>query len=475
MGLLGPAPAFTAGPDIGRSARPEAARAALAPLAQRLATFIAKQPRAVQIGVSVLDVADGSIVFEHQADIPLKPASVQKLAVTAAALDCFGPQFHYATRLYLVGNELWVLGSGDPALGDERIAERLNQPRDQLFDVWASALRQRGVAQLTKIVLDDTIFDMQYRHPDWPIDQAERWYQAPVGGLNLNDNCLDVSVRVNGRSMDLMTMPPLPAELLVNELRIVKRGRAGASLRRDADSDIFTLKGALRGAASFESVAAGRPPVFFGHALLAALQERGVGAAPQLTRRAFDPVELAAQTPLATHVTPLPLVLWRCNTFSQNLFAECLLKSLAAFEPSGRPRGAPGSFAGGAATALQQLQRLGLNTAGVTIRDGAGLSHQNRMPAGFVSRLLVRMNQHPHAAVFRASLAVPGQEGSMRKRFNKAPFLGRVIGKTGSIKGVSTLAGYARTAEGRELAFTFFVSEGDDALPDKLCQLLLTP
>ena len=108
---------------------------------------------------------------------------MQKLFVTSAALDRFGPEFRYQTRAYVRGDELWVVGAGDPAFGDPRLADRDGKNSEYVFDEWAAALRARDIAALSRIVVDDTLFDGVYRNPDWPKSQSDRWYQAPIGGI----------------------------------------------------------------------------------------------------------------------------------------------------------------------------------------------------------------------------------------------------------------------------------------------------
>ena len=92
----------------------------------------------------------------------------------------------------------------------------------EVFEEWAAALKATGVQRVAKLVLDDSVFDGTVRHPDWPADQADRWYQAPVGGLNLNDNCLDARVEVRG-GVKLVLTPDLPADFVANSLKLGKK------------------------------------------------------------------------------------------------------------------------------------------------------------------------------------------------------------------------------------------------------------
>jgi len=482
LGVSGIAPASTAAQGAKRPAaraiRPPATRpVAELRLDERLAELVAAQAKSLDIGLYVADARSGAVWFEHNAASPLKPASVLKLFTSAAALERLGPDFRFETRVYLAGPpeaaELWVVGAGDPALGDERIAARLRRERDFALDEWAAALRARGVTQLRRIVLDTSVFDDQYTHPDWPVAQQDRWYQAPVGGLNINDNCLDVTLTLRGGDVAVQLQPDVGADLLRQRLAAGKPHRV--ALKRAPGSDVFELTGTVARDGPLESIAAGRPTVFFGHALYHALAQRGIRVVGEVLSRPLSPSDLGAAALLATHTTPLRDVLWRCNTFSQNLFAECLCKALAAYAPDGRRAGPPGSWSAGTDTVRSTLACLGLDLSGAVLRDGSGLSHRNRVSAAQIGRLLVQMHRHRHAALFIDSLAEPGEPGSMRKRYDDPVLRGRIRGKTGTLAHVQALAGYATRPDGTVLAFALLVNGGSESnLSLELCRALVT-
>lgn len=448
---------------------PAAPRAAVT---QRLEALLAAVPPETRIGLVVADAEDGAVWFARNGELPLKPASVQKLLVTAAALERFGPDFQYRTRAYLQGRELWIVGAGDPALGDARLAERHQQPRDALFDACAAALKARGVTALSGIVLDDTVFEPPGRHPDWPGSQADRWYQAPVGGLNYNDNCLNISVAVLDGRVAVTSRPGLPAEWIQNEMRVGREQRP--IVRRRSGQPVFELGGTIRTGGDLAAVSADDPTDFFGAALQYALEQRGIKLRGSVVRQKVEPARLPSESLLHTHATALPDVLWRCNTFSQNLFAECLLKTLAAYAPEGRPSGVPGSWQAGRRIALDTLGHVGVDLEDAALRDGSGLSHSNRLTAAQVVGLLVRMKHHRHADVFLTSLAAPGKPGTMRRRYDDPLLRGRLRGKTGSISGVRTLAGYLTRPDGRTLAFAVLINgKTDRNLPSAVCKAIV--
>ena len=442
-------------------------------VSEQLTALLAKLPTKTQVGLVVADAADGECWFAHQPCTPLKPASVMKLLVTAAALERFGPGFCYRTSAYRQDDELWVIGAGDPALGDERIARRDGRPLLFPFDQWVSALKARGVVTLESIVLDDGVFDRQRRHPDWPDDQADRWYQAPVGGLNFNDNCLDARLKPEDGVVKLVLRPPLPSTFYVSSLRAGKQHRP--TVKRNADRDVFEFSGTVARESELRPVSVRRPTLFFGHALKQALAGEGIEVRGEVVRRTIPAAVCAEATLLGQHATPLSDILWRCNTFSQNLFAECLLKSLPAYGPDGRRSGRTGSWEAGTRLLREVVTELGVDLSGAVLCDGSGLSHHNRLSADQVTRLLVRMHHHRCAAAFRESLAVPGREGSMRRRYADAALRDRLRGKTGTLNGVRTLAGYVRRADGTTLAFALLCNgQCDPDLPTRAARILAT-
>ena len=135
---------------------------------------------------------------------------------------------------------------------------------------------------------------------------------------------------------------------------------------------------------------------------------------------------------------------------SDNYMAEILLKGLGA------RHGGTGSTNAGAAVVRSTLARDGI-TAQVV--DGSGLSHRNRTAPRDVVRLLTRMNGDATTGpAFRSSLAVAGVSGTLAGRMRGTVAAGRCRGKTGTLGGVSALAGYCRTVAGHEIAFAFLMN-----------------
>ena len=141
-------------------------------------------------------------------------------------------------------------------------------------------------------------------------------------------------------------------------------------------------------------------------------------------------------------------------THSDNDLAEALSRHVAL------EMKLPATFAGEAAataTALGPLlEDAGIDRRGVALQDASGLSPLDRLEPAALTRLLAAVAKDVRYAPILSGLPVAGFDGTLAKRYRTAPTLaaaGSVRAKTGTLNGVSALAGLVRTLDGRLLAF----------------------
>lgn len=453
----------------------------------------AKAHKGVRFSAAVWDAATGERLYARQAHEARRPASVMKLATTAAALLRFGADHRLVTRVEAAGRpradgtlagDLTVRGGGDPGMAahfhEPGAADAMAQlARDVLA---AGVLRVEG-----DLVLDDSAFTGPRRHLSWDHRPGRyEWWRAPVSALVLNDNCLDLTAAPGpepGAPAVIVVVPQTGVVRIDN--RLVTTADRSRHLIRYVPGDeegVLVATGAVwTGSTGYtEPIACVDPPKLFGDVFLRALQAQGVQVtgAVRIVEQASDssldpgpapPSVRAAPVVLAQHGTSVGDVVAVCNRRSQNLYAEVLLRALGAADGDG------GTFEGGAAAVRRAL---GFDGPGQTFRqvDGCGLSRDNSMSADDVGRILLRVYRSRQRLAFLDSLARPGDpDGTLRKRFRGSRYEGRVLAKTGTLRDTSSLAGFVQTAQGGVLAFAV-LCEGDvsrshlvqDALVDAL-------
>lgn len=141
---------------------------------------------------------------------------------------------------------------------------------------------------------------------------------------------------------------------------------------------------------------------------------------------------------------------------SENNIAEVLFRDVAL------ARGYPATWSSAAAAAYEALGELGIDTSSLRLKDGSGLSEKDRLTARALTEILDLTvdPDHPELAAIRGWLPVAGRTGTLTYRFNGPASCARdeVFAKTGSITGVSTLAGLTRGADGEWKSFAIMVN-----------------
>lgn len=127
-----------------------------------------------------------------------------------------------------------------------------------------------------------------------------------------------------------------------------------------------------------------------------------------------------------------------------------------------------------AATAIQEvLARKGLFFDELVIENGSGLSRTERISAEHLAQMLVRAFKSPVMPDFMASLPILGLDGTTKKRLVDSALQGRAQLKTGSLNGVTTIAGYLLDANLRRYAVVFLINHPNAALGRKAQDALL--
>ena len=320
------------------------------------------------------------------------PASTLKLLTAAAALATLGPDHRFATTVVARGRTLTLVGGGDPFLARRPATEGEWPPRADLATLakqTAAALGDRRPRRPLRLAYDASLFTGPSENPYWRADYVPDDIVSPITALWVDE------------------------------------GRSATGFGRVDDPTAVA-------AAEFAS----------------ALAKQGVDVAGQpVARRAPAAADELARVTSA----PLGQVVERVVEISDNEGAEVLARHV------GLAVLGDGSFAGGARGVRRTLSDLGVPLHGAVIRDGSGLSRQNRLePRTLVEVLrLAASDEHPDLRPVLTGLPVGGFTGSLTFRFDEAPEagVGRVRAKTGTLTGVSALAGVALDQAGTPLVF----------------------
>jgi len=413
-------------------------------LQRRIDTILGRSSlRKVLFSVRIVDAKTGDPIYEKNAHLALLPASNMKIVTSAAALEYLGRDFAFVTRVGLCGDALVVKGSGDPLLGDKETDIKNGRLPQPFIAEIAPRLRELGIASVSDILIDTSIFDDERVHPSWPLNQLSQKYACEVSGLNYSGNCIEISA-FNRRGKAVLALdPPTDYVKLINALTVGSSRRSWFSVQRTEVPCELLIQGNCRTAAGPYAVAVQNPALFFGRLLRNALIEAGIDVGGEVLEAPL-PGECEFR-PLAEHATSIGDCLQRTNKDSLGLAAEAMFKRLGA---QSDPEGKRGSWEGGRKVLSGYLRGLEIDQGEFVIADGSGLSRDNRLSASALTRVLMHLGAGPDWEFYQNSLAVGGLDGTIENHFWEKKYRGRVLAKSGYIQAVRALSGVVRTDKG---------------------------
>jgi D-alanyl-D-alanine carboxypeptidase/D-alanyl-D-alanine-endopeptidase (penicillin-binding protein 4) len=453
-----------------RGDRPDVAR-----FRQRVvAALSASGPDKGYWGVLIIDAASGQTLFSQNADSYFIPASNAKLFTTALALATLGPDYRVTTTLSSAGSvdtkgllsgDLILIGRGDANLSNrkfpyEKKAERDGPPEKVLAEL-ADALVARGIKEIAgDVVADDSMFQPEPFPSGWAIDDMLWSYGAAVSAVVINDNTFSIELRPGKNVADAASITIQPQADYYTVENLVRTAPAGSeetlAVVREPGSHLVQLSGTmpLGGAPHRLTIAVEQPAEYAAKLLQQLLQARGVKiSGTTRARHAVDPLlankDRPAETVLAEHVSvPLAEEVRAINKESLNLHAELLLR-LAAYE-----KVRASNYRDANKFAADFYQSAGIAAGDVVLQDGSGLSRRDLVMPRALVQILKYASAQPWGELYRSSLPVAGEDGTLAEHMKNTSAAGRIFAKTGTVEHIAALSGYATTRRGENLIFS---------------------
>ncbi len=333
------------------------------------------------IGIKIVAVETGEVIYAKNTHKLHHPASTTKLFTAATALAKLGADYRFETTIYIdadvsqgIANNIYLKGRADPVLQHNDIVKLVD------------ALLQTGIRSVRgKIIIDETYLDRVPEGPGW------MWDDRP---------------------------------LIISALSI-----------REIKPDTNTWNRAYA----------------CGHLLKTMLMEKGVSVTGKVTSGSVP----SDAKVIAKHLSPpLADILKLMNKPSDNWIAELIFKTIGA-----EVIGEPGTWQKGRQALTEFLSEIMDDPAPHRFVDGSGLSRYNLLNAELLTDLLIYMYQNFQLMPeYLASLPIAGVDGTLKNRM-QGMYAEKVLrAKTGTLSGVSALAGYTVTADNEVFAFGILVS-----------------
>ena len=442
----------------------------------------------VLLGDALLHTADASVVvydltadkmlYEHRADKLCRPASVEKVVTTVAALNRLGTNYTLRTELRATGflgadsilhGDLYVVGGFDP----EFTANDLNS--------LIAAIPHAGIRSISGSVLADvSMADTTYWGSGWCWDDAPAAFQPYYSPLLLENGCVEVCVTptVRDSAATIVCLPTSSWYEIDNRTCCYSDSDEPLHITRNWQdgSNRIIVSGNVEQPHSRKLSVQTSDQHFF-----ALFTERMLRSGIGASHFGYGICPPDAR-PIATVERSIGEVVHEALKESDNLNAEAMLFHLAA--TSGKPYAKPSDGVIRIDSLLASIHHTygekGTRVPPHKIVDGSGLSGYNMVSA----RLMLNVLRYAHSQfhiydMLTDALPHSGTDGTLKGRMGNKTMRGRIIAKTGSMTGVSTLAGYAHATNGHTLAFVIMnqhvlkLSQAR-AWQDKVCTAICT-
>ena len=240
------------------------------------------------VGIKVVSLDNGRVLFEENATKLLRPASNMKLYTIAAALDRLSPDYRFSTSVYantrpdaagVVHGDLTIYGRGDPSLA----ARFNNGDYVKAIDDLATRIVAAGVKRVEgDIVGDESYFVGPKYGSGWDWEDLTWYYGAEITPLTVNDNALDLFIKPGtaiGQPALITTGPPDPLLTIVNKVTTSAKGsKREFSIHRGLGENTITITGTIpledRGYTG--GIGISHPGLLFVYMLRSSLAQKGV-------------------------------------------------------------------------------------------------------------------------------------------------------------------------------------------------------
>ncbi|TMI97475.1 MAG: D-alanyl-D-alanine carboxypeptidase/D-alanyl-D-alanine-endopeptidase [Bacteroidetes bacterium] len=420
----------------------------------------------------VINAKTGEVVFDKNSQVGLAAASTQKIITATTAFELLGKDYRYKTELgyngkiengILKGN-LFIVGGGDPTLGSWRYPTTIDTV---ILKNWLTGVRKLKIKKIDGDIAGvDDKFESQTTPDGWIWQDLGNYYGAGVSGLNWHENQYDLKLapgKKEGDSVKILgTYPELEYNYMVNELRT---GAKGSGDNGYIYFPPYGLNAFLRG-----TIPLGENP-FVISGSLPMPSRYPVGFLGDMIKK--EKINISGEWPatnigylanhekvsypekiLDTHYSPpLDSIIYWFLKKSINLYGEALIKTFA-YEKKGF-----GSTDTGVVIVKDFWKQKGLDPEELNIKDGSGLSPQNRVTTHAQVEILKYAKSRSWFPYF----------------FDALPEYNNMKMKSGTINDVKGYCGYHTSGDGTQYIFSFLVnnySGSPSALVQKMYRVL---
>ncbi len=469
--------------------------------------------RKTTYSIGIYSLTNNKFLFADNLDQPLTPASTTKLFTSFTALNIFGKDYQVPTKVFTDGEvtqdsvlkgNIFLYGYGDCLLKVSDVENLADQ------------IKHLGIKSITGNVYGDgSYFDGITNRQKYSGDKDKVQTLGPITALGINRNQVTVLITSGSKAGAKLNVQLIPnsetfSKIVTGVVKSRGKSRRKRRKKKSRGSNELYYKH------DFTSVRSSTPRLNAGDAppeplpvprrkstvrisssrsksgkqqikvsgylypnrsrsyryylinpvltVAGVLKDRLIAGGVEVDGKALEGRmdELADSSKLrviAEVGRPITELIYEQNKQSNNFIAEHLMKAIGAYTKESEL-----NLESYRKSLFKVLEKHYISCQGCSINDGSGLSRRNLVTASALIRILVTSYESPYGSALDSSFSIAGVDGTLKKRMIATVAAGNLRGKTGTLRNVSSLAGYANTLDGELLAFAFIFNGNDPGL-----------
>ena len=438
-------------------------------LNQKIVKLAESKPlKYANVSIAAFDITSKTQILDYRSEKSLTPASSIKLIPSLIALELFGHDYQYETKLKydgqiekdgtLLGN-IYIEGSGDPTLGYKRFDS--TKPLNELLNYMSDAISATGITCIDgHVIADESAFDSYPVCPSWQWNDLGNYYAGGAWGLNINENqyflYFDGRSKVGLRPIIRYHDPFIKGLEFSNEVFVDGsstgdnayifggpydyKKRVSGSIPQG--NGLFRIKGSIPD-----------PPLFIAQNLAKNLEEKNIASYEAKTqfrpnyRKKFRKDIITITSP------PLGDIIKETIFHSLNLHAEAMFKSIcySKYTTASGSRSLP--------IIKKRMKRAGIDIKGMHLEDGSGLSARNQISSKVLANFIMYHANLHGPEKLTEYIPKAGSQGTVSSFWQTKDVSAWL--KSGSMNRIQSYTGLIQNKQGKWISFSFIANGFD--------------
>ena len=381
------------------------------------------------IAISIKNADSGRVVYQHNANVLMHPASVQKILTIVPVMEALGDDYTFKTELYSRGNDSYLIKLGaDPYLESsdlENLVQNINSDK------------------VKKIYIDNTIIERKDWGEGWQWDDDLNTHMPRFNSYNLDGNLTKITVMPTDLGKQAYIINPQKSPILFFN-NVKTGGGNNIKITRDniISSNTVKIEGTVDTPVTYY-ITNNNLKMYFNKKLTDAMEDRSIYLKAPYTNSAKESSDIY----ISSIEHPISRAVSDVLNNSNNMVIETMAK-LAG----GKYYNKQGTDTDAIRLFNEYCEKHGIDNSRIRIVDASGVSKNNLVDTDFITKFLIKNKGNS----VLENMATPGK-GTLSTRL--IPLKDNLKAKTGTLFDISSIAGYLTTKSGHKYVFCIIINE----------------